>query len=167
MFRDARSQRISCISSPHPLLRGNSSSGAVFQESGRFTVTPFVNMSYRLVQPELRKGPDGDTNRPSVPLEGACVPAEKLAKMLGESCLMADLGPLLRMKQEKAVQEAVEKRSTSSDTQQTTASYVNRVASQESLFSACTPTPREAEMKKKAARQRSCALLTRVQSRRY
>eukprot|EP00435_Cladocopium_sp_Y103_P046820 s744_g13.t1 len=61
---------------------------------------------------------------------------DDLAKMLGESALLADLGPLLRMKQEKAVQEAVEKRSSNasasgSEAQQTTASLANRIASQD------------------------------------
>lgn len=106
-------------------------------------------MSYRLVKEETSKKGMPSGRSPLPPrLEGACVPAEKLAKMLGESMLMADLGPLLRMKQERAVQEAVEKRSNASasgsDAQQTTASLAHRIASQESLFSQCTPTPREA-----------------------
>ncbi|CAK9031944.1 Zinc finger protein 470 [Durusdinium trenchii] len=73
--------------------------------------------------------------------------------MLGESALLADLGPLLRLKQEMEVQEAVEKRSVSSnasasgsDAQQTTASLANRIASQESLISGFTATPRDTQV---------------------
>lgn len=114
----------------------------VFAETGRFTVTPFVGLKGTLLQ------------KPCSKLLGPSVrPGDELAKMLGESALLADLGPLLRMKQENAVQEAVEKRSVSSsvsasgsDAQQTTASLANRIASQESLLSAFSGTPRDAQV---------------------
>ncbi|CAL1155380.1 unnamed protein product [Cladocopium goreaui] len=114
--------------------------GDVFMESGRFTVTPFVGLQ----NPLLARKPN---------FGGPKVQAgDDLAKMLGEAALLADLGPLLRMKQEKAVQEAVEKRSVSSngtsgsEAQQTTASLANRIASQESLLSAFSGTPRDAQV---------------------
>ncbi|CAK9054193.1 unnamed protein product [Durusdinium trenchii] len=119
-----------------------SSHNDVLAETGRFTVTPFVGMK-RLLLPA-----------PGPKLMGAPVQAgDELAKMLGESALLADLGPLLRLKQEMEVQEAVEKRSVSSnasasgsDAQQTTASLANRIASQESLISGFTATPRDTQV---------------------
>eukprot|EP00434_Breviolum_minutum_P017375 symbB.v1.2.015342.t1/scaffold1094.1/size138377/7 len=87
----------------------------VFAETGRFTVTPFVGLKGTLLQ------------KPCSKLLGPSVrPGDELAKMLGESALLADLGPLLRMKQ-----EAVEKRS---------------VSSSESLLSAFSGTPRDAQV---------------------
>ncbi|CAJ1421806.1 unnamed protein product, partial [Effrenium voratum] len=108
----------------------------VFAETGRFTVTPFVGLKRPLLAQPARSAAAG-----RAPAQ-AC----DLAKTLGESALLADLGPLLRMKQEKAVQEAVAKRSVSGSASgseaQTTAS-AKRVASQDSLLSAYTATPRE------------------------
>ncbi|CAE7573568.1 ZNF470, partial [Symbiodinium necroappetens] len=101
---------------------------------------------------------------------------DDLAKNLGESCLLADLGPLLRMKQEKAVQDAVAARSGSSnasiasgsDAQQTSTAYANRIGSQESLPSLCTPTPRDSQvtsrrqMPYRCIRLNICLVLERI-----
>ncbi|CAE7437544.1 ZNF470, partial [Symbiodinium sp. CCMP2456] len=140
----------------------------VFTETGRFTVTPFVGLK----RPLLSRVCPAASGGGRAPVQTG----DDLAKNLGESCLLADLGPLLRMKQEKAVQDAVAARSGSSnasiasgsDAQQTSTAYANRIGSQESLPSLCTPTPRDSQvtsrrqMPYRCIRLNICLVLERI-----